>query len=124
MASQMAAAVIDTVSLDISNRSRIFRTNGETIVFPGFLQLYDDYSGDKAADDNGKERIPELVEGEELNFVKLLPEQKFTQPPARYTEASLIKAMEEQGIGRPSTYAPTISTVLDRNYAELKNALY
>lgn len=118
MASQMAAAVIDTVSLDISNRSHIFRTNGETIVFPGFLQLYDDYSGDKAADDNGKERIPELVEGEELNFVKLLPEQKFTQPPARYTEASLIKAMEEQGIGRPSTYAPTISTVLDRNYAE------
>lgn len=117
MASQMQAALLDTVSLDVINKTHVFRTNGETVVFPGFLTLYDDFSGDKKEEDS-KERLPELAEGEPLCFKKLEPEQKFTQPPARYTEASLIKAMEEQGIGRPSTYAPTISTVLDRHYAE------
>jgi DNA topoisomerase-1 len=68
--------------------------------------------------EDGKEKLPELVEGETLLLDKLVPEQKFTQPPARYTEASLIKALEEEGIGRPSTYAPTISTILDRKYVE------
>ncbi len=115
LASQMSPALIDTVSLDVSNGSHIFRANGETIVFPGYLRLYDDVSGGKGDD---KERLPELSEGEKLRFRRFLPEQKFTLPPARYTEASLIKAMEEDGIGRPSTYAPTISTVLSRNYAE------
>lgn len=117
MASQMKPALLDTVALDVINKTHVFRTNGETVVFPGFLRLYDDPETDKEKDD-GKERLPELSEGEVLDFVKLDPEQKFTQPPARYTEASLIKALEEQGIGRPSTYAPTISTVLDRKYAE------
>lgn len=116
-ASQMKAAVLDTVSLDVINRTHVFRTNGETVVFPGFLRVYDDNTAESGKE-GGKERLPELEEGEALTFVKLDPEQKFTQPPARYTEASLIKAMEEQGIGRPSTYAPTISTVLDRKYAE------
>lgn len=115
LASQMAPALIDTVSLDVQNGSHIFRANGETIVFPGYLKLYDDTSGNKNDD---KERLPELSEGEALRFRRFLPEQKFTLPPARYTEASLIKALEEEGIGRPSTYAPTISTVLERHYAE------
>lgn len=116
VSSQMSPAVLDTVSLDVINRTHVFRTNGETVVFPGFLRVYDDFGNKKS--DQDKERLPELAEGEALKFRKLDPEQKFTQPPARYTEASLIKAMEEQGIGRPSTYAPTISTILDRNYAE------
>ncbi len=114
MASQMSSAVLDTVALNVSNGSHIFRANGETIVFPGYLKAYDDLAG--KSDD--KERMPELTDGEKLKFIKLDPEQKFTQPPARYTEASLIKALEEDGIGRPSTYAPTISTVLSRRYAE------
>ena len=87
----------------------------------GFLAAYADISEDSAEDEEksaGKEKLPELQEGQELTLLKLTPEQKFTQPPARYTEATLIKAMEEKGIGRPSTYAPTISTILERNYVE------
>jgi DNA topoisomerase-1 len=113
LASQMKACDLNTVSLDVANGTHIFRVNGETIIFPGYLKAYDD-----AQSGQSKERLPELEEGEKLDFVKLDPQQKFTQPPARYTEASLIKAMEEEGIGRPSTYAPTISTILDRHYAE------
>jgi DNA topoisomerase I len=124
MASQMAAAHIDTVTADIVAGSHVFRATGEVIRFPGFLaqygqQLVDqdpEKPGDDAAESN--EKLPELSEGERLNLDKLTAEQKFTQPPLRYTEATLIKAMEEKGIGRPSTYAPTISTILDRLYVE------
>lgn len=116
IASQMASADIDTVTLDVSNNEHIFRVNGETIKFPGYLKVYDDTIAVQ-----NKEILPEVDEQELLDLVKLEQEQKFTQPPARYTEASLIKALEEEGIGRPSTYAPTISTVLDRNYAEKEN---
>ncbi len=121
LSSQMSPAEVDTVSLDILSSGHVFRTQGETIRFPGFLAAYADISEESLEDEEknaGKERLPELAEGQELNLLKLVPEQKFTLPPARYTEATLIKAMEERGIGRPSTYAPTISTILERNYVE------
>lgn len=122
MASQMAAAQVDTVVADLTSGSHLFRVSGETIRFPGFLAQYGvalvDSEPEKESDDETKEKLPELNEGETLLLEKITPEQKFTQPPARYTEASLIKAMEEKGIGRPSTYAPTISTILDRKYVE------
>jgi DNA topoisomerase I len=125
MASQMAAALVDTVTADIAAGSHVFRTQGETIKFPGYLAQYGvqlvDQEPDKEADDRTEatnEKLPELQENETLILERLTPEQKFTQPPSRYTEATLIKAMEEKGIGRPSTYAPTLSTILDRQYVE------
>ena len=122
MASQMAAAAVDTVVADLTSGSHLFRVSGETIRFPGYLAQYGvslvDSEPEKETDEEIKQKLPELTEGEQLLLDKLTSEQKFTQPPARYTEASLIKAMEEKGIGRPSTYAPTISTILDRKYVE------
>ena len=124
IASQMAAAVLDTVSADIKAGTHIFRVKGETIRFPGWMAQYghtaqtkEDEKGDELTD----EQIPELVDDQTLILDKLTPEQKFTKPPARYTEASLIRELEKQGIGRPSTYAPTISTILDRMYVEKDN---
>ena len=124
MASQMSAAMIDTVTADIAAANHIFRTQGETIRFPGFLAQYGvqlvDQEPEKESDssESGSEKLPELNENENLLLDRLIPEQKFTQPPSRYTEATLIKAMEEKGIGRPSTYAPTLSTIQDRLYVE------
>jgi len=124
MASQMAAALVDTVTADIAAGQNIFRAQGETIRFPGFLAQYGvqlvDQEPEKESEgtDSSAERLPELLEQEQLVLDKLNPEQKFTQPPSRYTEATLIKAMEEKGIGRPSTYAPTLSTIQDRLYVE------
>lgn len=124
MASQMAAALVDTVTADIAAGTHIFRSQGETIRFPGFLAQYGvqlvDQEPDKESEEaeSGKEKLPELNAEETLLLDRLVHEQKFTQPPPRYTEATLIKAMEEKGIGRPSTYAPTISTILDRLYVE------
>ena len=124
IASQMAPAKVDTVTADIAAASHIFRVQGETIIFPGYMaqygvQLVDQDVEKNADDEDGKNNtLPELHEGDKLLLDKLTHEQKFTQPPARYTEASLIKAMEEKGIGRPSTYSPTISTILDRLYVE------
>lgn len=123
IASQMAAAIVDTVTADITALTHLFRVSGETVRFPGWLKQYG-VSADNESEENEendelkKETLPELNEGDNLILDQLKPEQKYTQPPARYTEASLIKAMEEQGIGRPSTYAPTISTILDRKYVE------
>ena len=124
MASQMAPAQVDTVTADIKAADQIFRVQGETIIFPGYLAQYGvqlvDQEAEKSPDDadDSKNPLPELQEGDALLLEKLTHEQKFTLPPARYTEATLIKAMEEKGIGRPSTYAPTISTILDRMYVE------
>ena len=119
----MANASINTLSVSTVCADQLFRSTGEQIVFPGFLAAYEDVNLEKTKKEEEDEAetkvsIPPLVEQQELNCVSKLPEQKFTLPPPRYTEASLIKAMEEDGIGRPSTYAPTISTILERRYAE------
>ena len=123
MASQMAAAVVDTVTADIASGSHVYRAQGETVVFPGFLaqygvQLVDQEAEKNQDEDNSKDKLPELSAGQSLLLDRLDPQQKFTQPPPRYTEATLIRALEEKGIGRPSTYAPTVSTILDRLYVE------
>ncbi len=128
VASQMAAAEINTVTADILAGDVVFRSQGESVAFPGYLaqygvQLVDQETDKKPEENGGKDQLPELSKDQELMLDRLEPEQKFTQPPARYTEASLIKAMEEKGIGRPSTYAPTISTILDRLYVD-KNGKY
>ena len=114
IASQMAPAVYDSVTAELINGRHAFRAGSSAIRFPGFTAVYEE-----GRDDESQERelpIPELKDGEELILKKLTEEQKFTQPPARYTEATLVKAMEESGVGRPSTYAPTVSTILDREY--------
>jgi DNA topoisomerase-1 len=125
VASQMSAAVYDTITVDIeaaSGRkttvSYIFQTKASKIRFPGFMTLYiEGHDEEKDEFENGKPSVlPALKEGERLQLIELFPEQFFTQPPARYTEATLIKALEQKGIGRPSTYAPIISTIQDREY--------
>ncbi|MDO8240452.1 MAG: type I DNA topoisomerase [Candidatus Moranbacteria bacterium] len=116
LACQMAPAVMNSVSVDISATQKdakdfyALRANGSTIKFDGYLKVY----GDKVP--VSENLLPEMQEKDILALVKILSEQKFTQPPARFSEATLIKAMEELGIGRPSTYAPTISTIIDRKY--------
>ncbi|MBO4426444.1 MAG: type I DNA topoisomerase, partial [Clostridiales bacterium] len=111
LATQMAPAKLDTLSVEASCGEHIFRTSGETITFKGFLVLYADVAEDKKEDDedNSKARLPALEEGIELKNLDVTGIQKFTTPPQHFTEATLIKALEEYGIGRPSTYAPTIS---------------
>jgi DNA topoisomerase-1 len=115
MASQMANAVYDTVTIEAQSAGYVFKANHSSLKFPGFTALYDD-NGKDEEDKNDKKPLPELQEGEEVNLSDIVSEQKFTQPPPRYTEDSLIRAMEEKGIGRPSTYAPTMSTIMDREY--------
>jgi len=117
MASQMANAVMDTVSVDISAKNYMFKSSGYSVRFDGFTKLYEE------SRDNEEQggALPKIEKDEKLNPVEVLGNQHFTQPPARYNEASLIKALEENGIGRPSTYAPTISTILDRHYVEREN---
>ncbi len=114
LACQMAAAVYDSVSIEVESAGYTFHASHSSIKFSGFTAVYEE-----GRDDEGEEvqsPLPDLAEGEKLNHKELKPEQHFTQPPMRYTEATLIKALEEKGIGRPSTYAPTISTILDREY--------
>ncbi len=116
IASQMASALYDTLTVDITASSYLFRANGSSIRFQGFMKVYIE-----GRDDDKEEKeinLPELREGQEVNLERLDPKQHFTQPPPRYTEATLVKALEEKGIGRPSTYAPTITTIFARNYIE------
>jgi len=108
LATQMASAVFDSVSADINAEKYTFRATGQTLKFDGFLKVYNIKFEEK--------EIPQMEKNEKLNLVKINNLQHFTQPPARYTEASLIKVLEENGIGRPSTYAPIISVIQDRNY--------
>ncbi len=114
MASQMANAVMDTVSAEITAKNCLFKSSGYSVKFDGFTKLYVESSDDE--EQSGA--LPKLENGETLKCADLSGNQHFTQPPARYNEASLIKALEENGIGRPSTYAPIISTILDRHYVE------
>ena len=114
LASQMAAAVYDSVSLDVESAGYIFKASRSEVKFPGFLAVYEE--GKDEESNEIQTPLPNLQEGEPLTCAETRPEQKFTQPPTRYTEATLIRALEEKGIGRPSTYAPTISTILSREY--------
>ncbi len=120
VASQMEPAVYDTVSLEIGAgvgevRPYLFRASGSMLRFPGFLVLYEETRDEDAESENGQP-VPVLSEGALLDLLRLLPEQHFTQPPPRYSDASLIRTLEEYGIGRPSTYAPILSTIQDRGY--------
>ncbi len=115
IASQMANALLDTVSVDISANGCIFRASGYSVKFDGFMALYVESSGDG---EGSKKMLPELNVNDVLKLKSIAGNQHFTQPPPRYTEASLIKALEENGIGRPSTYAPTITTITSRQYVE------
>ena len=119
LASQMSPARFDTVSVDIrlGGDTTLFRANGQTLVFPGFIAVYQEDTDDDKEEEGGK--LPPLEEGEVLPLDKLYGEQHFTQPPPRFSEASLVKALEEYGIGRPSTYASIISTLQTREYAML-----
>ena len=122
IASQMENALIDTVGIDLAAGDKgVFRATGSTIAKPGFLTVYQEVNEDKKDDEDEEGLLPPLVVGELIDIKELIPKQHFTEPPPRYSEASLIKALEEFGIGRPSTYASIISTLQQRKYAELEN---
>ena len=114
IACQMTNAVYDNVQIDAVCEGNVFKASFSELVFPGCTAVYDDTRDDEAAP--ARKPLPNLQEGEQLELKNLDKEQKFTQPPPRYTEATLIRAMEEKGIGRPSTYAPTITTILSHEY--------
>ena len=124
LASQMSSAVFDVTTVDVDARAPDkpvyrFRASGSRLKFAGFLSLYRAGREDEEAPgEEERQPLPELVAGEALDLKRLVPEQHFTQPPPRYTEATLVKALEERGIGRPSTYAPILSTIQDRGYVE------
>jgi len=127
LASQMVHATLNTVSADLAagTPKNLFRASGSTIVNPGFMTVYqegqDDAKKAKKAKEADEKMLPPLKEGEQVELIAIRPEQHFTEPPPRYSEASLVKALEEHGIGRPSTYASIISTLQDRDYVELEN---
>ena len=124
LASQMAQAIFDATSVDIAAGDRYsFRASGQVIRFPGFMALYIEGT-DNGEDDNQEGLLPALTQGESLNREKLTPEQHFTQPPPRYTEASLVKTLEEYGIGRPSTYASIMNTLVTRKYVRLEKRTF
>ncbi|WP_078547153.1 type I DNA topoisomerase [Litchfieldia alkalitelluris] len=119
VASHMAPAVMDTMSVDLINEGVIFRATGSKVKFPGFMKVYVEGN-----DDNEEEKenmLPDLKEGDKIISKDIEPKQHFTQPPPRYTEARLVKTLEELGIGRPSTYAPTLDTIQKRGYVSLDN---
>jgi len=114
LASQMANAVYDTVSIDTECAGHVFRSTHQSMKFAGFVAVYEEGRDDEAEAVGSP--LPDLEEGDTADAVKIEKEQHFTQPPARYTEATLVKAMEEKGVGRPSTYAATVSIIQDREY--------
>lgn len=118
VSSQMPAAVYDTLTVNLNDNDIVFRTSGSKLKFDGFLKVYGNTEGENEND------IPMLEEKEKIKISKINPKQHFTQPPARYTEASLIKILEELGIGRPSTFSPTIGTILSREYVKLENKAF
>lgn len=124
LASQMKDALYDVTSVEIEaappeGEALLLRASETTLRSPGYRQVYQEYSDE--TEDEGKRSLPELTKGDILRLLDLLPEQHFTEPPPRYTEATLVKAMEENGIGRPSTYAPILSTIQQRGYIEREN---
>ncbi|MCE5037897.1 type I DNA topoisomerase [Staphylococcus auricularis] len=119
VASQMAPAILDTVALDLTQGDIKFRANGQTIKFKGFTTLYVETKDDEEGKKENK--LPEIKEGEMVTATDIEPSQHFTQPPPRYTEARLVKTLEELKIGRPSTYAPTLDTIQKRNYVKIES---
>ena len=122
MACQMIHATLDTVTVDLGcGEGNTFRANGSTIKHPGFMKVYtEDIDDDRRGGDRNK-ILPEMEKGEQITLIEIRSDQHFTQPPPRFTEASLVKTLEEYGIGRPSTYASIISTLVNREYVELEN---
>ncbi len=121
VASQMESAVLDQVTVDIASGDKTvqLRTTGSVVKFPGFLTLYDESQDEKSEDDENATILPDVQEAEALDRREVLPEQHFTEPPPRYSEASLVKKLEELGIGRPSTYASIIEVLQRRNYVKI-----
>ncbi|MEC1260856.1 type I DNA topoisomerase [Bacillus swezeyi] len=119
VASQMAPAILDTMSVDLENNGLTFRANGSKVKFSGFMKVYVEGRDDQMEEKN--KMLPNLAEGDTVLSKDIEPEQHFTQPPPRYTEARLVKTLEELGIGRPSTYAPTLDTIQKRGYVALDN---
>lgn len=125
VACQMVHALFDTVAVDLVGQkdgdepTGVFRANGSVLVEPGFIAVYQEGNDDKADDNDNDRRLPDISEGELIELQKIRPEQHFTEPPPRFTEASLVKTLEEYGIGRPSTYASIISTLKNREYVEM-----
>jgi len=129
MASQMQSATLATLAVDFNNNGYIFRTSGYTVTFPGYMAVYEESEDDsrRVADDPVEEKdikIPDLAEGQVLSMESIHPDQHFTEPPSRYTEKSLIKFLDEKGIGRPSTYAPIISTIISRDYVKMDGKVF
>ena len=119
VASQMTPAVFDQTTIDIGAGRFIFRATGSVQKFDGFLKIYQEGRDEKTEEDEEAERtLPPVEKGETLALNKITPEQHFTDPPPRFTEATLVKALEEKGIGRPSTYAAIMTTILAREYVE------
>ncbi|MEQ2526472.1 type I DNA topoisomerase [Robertmurraya yapensis] len=119
VASQMAPAVMDTMSVDLQNGDVVFRATGSKVKFPGFMKVYVEGTDDQTEEKNNM--LPDLREGDEVFKKDIDPKQHFTQPPPRYTEARLVRTLEELGIGRPSTFAPTLDTIQKRGYVALDN---
>ncbi len=125
VASQMAAALFDNTTVDIeakNHTSYLMRTSASVNTFPGFMTLYSESKDEAELESKGS--LPRLEKGDELELLEIFPEQRFTQPPPRFTEATLIKALEQEGIGRPSTYAPIISTIQEREYVTKVNGCF
>jgi DNA topoisomerase-1 len=120
VASQMSSAIMDTMTVDLKNGPIIFRANGSKIKFPGFMKVYVEGSDDPVEEKKDRQ-LPALEVGNEVVTKQIDPKQHFTQPPPRYTEARLVKTLEELGIGRPSTFAPTLDTIQKRGYVALEN---
>jgi DNA topoisomerase I len=124
VASQMASARFDVTTVEVEatpprgDDRFTFRATGSRLKFAGFLAVYTEGRDDAQVEDEDRKPLPELSQGEDLDLLELLPEQHFTEPPPRYSEATLVKALEERGIGRPSTYAPTLATIQERGYIE------
>ncbi|MFO7568260.1 MAG: type I DNA topoisomerase [Smithellaceae bacterium] len=124
VASQMNPAVFDQTTIDIAGANCVFRAQGQVLKFPGFTIVYTEGKDEKEEENGGDKLLPAVSEKEALNLMKLDSQQKFTQPPPRFSEASLVRELEEKGIGRPSTYAAIISTIQDREYVRLEKSKF
>jgi DNA topoisomerase-1 len=123
MAAQMADAEYDTVTVDVGASGYVFRANGHTLKFPGYLAVYGEVPDEDPKEgeaDEAEGRLPPLAAGDKTDLKELKPDQHFTEPPPRYNEASLVKTLEEHGVGRPSTYAPIVHTIVDRGYVRME----